>query len=233
MFLGLYFNILICFVISGGALASTIFIYKKYANNLPEIFFAGFWFFVFLDWFFLGIDLILLYFGRQDLTYLVFRYFVQPSIYLQIVSGTYFTFYHATKNKILSTGVLIAFFLLSLVGLYAICLPGGLALSQTTYFTLKKNINFTTNFIFVFMSIPNIILMLVDLLKNFYYWIGDINKFEQKYFFSYFAILIYCLVGGAKILGFFSNWIEIFFELAIILSFYINYLAFREEEYVV
>jgi len=226
----MYFNSIVCLLISVFSLYTSHYIYKNNKNNLADISYAIFWFFVSMTWLFVMISLLLYKNGFFDYDIFLNQFGVQTAIFMQMAAGAYFVAFRTTKNNNYSLIIFLVVSLASLVGLYYDYRPGSLYATKSTFASVEYQIDGTAWI--VFQSIFSVVMlgMALDFIRNLFYWIKKSPLFEVKYFFACMAAIIYGLVGYFDQAGIYASWVGVLFRLSIILCASIAYLAYSEKE---
>lgn len=226
----MYLNALICILIAVFTFYTSYYIFKTNRTNMQDFSYAFFWLLVSATWFFVFVSIFLYKNGLIEYDILLNQYLIQTFIFGQMVAGSYFAAFRGTRNHFFAAFIFFFLLTISIIGLAYDYQPGSLYPIKNTFISVEYKIDDTAWAIFQIIFSFVMIGMVVDLLRNLYYWFKNNSLFEQKYFFACLAALIYGTVGYFDQEGIFASWIGVLFRVSIIFCANIAYFAYSEKE---
>ena len=230
MQLAMYFNALICFVISAFTFYTSFFIYKKNKENFVDMAFAAAWFFSSMMWLFYAISLVLFKLGQVNLSLLINQYMVQTFVFIYGIAMAAYVSFRLLKSEKISLLVILFFSILSTIALYFDYQVGSVTLTKTTYYSFEYGLHSITWLIFVVSFSIIIAAVILDLATNLFYWFKRRQFFDQKYFFATLSLLVYGMIGYFEESSIYATWISALFRSAIILCSYIALISYKDKE---
>jgi hypothetical protein len=226
---GMILNAMICFSIFIFSLLTSLSIWRK-KKNQADIAFAIFWLAVAITWLFVAISLMLYKYGFFSYDILLNQYGVQIAISLEIIAGIFYAVNRVTKSRIISWFITAIFCFISAISLAYNFMPGSMSYYGNSFFSVEYSMSPVTWNLFQIMFVCVILVILFDLLRNYYFWLKNKKLYEQKYLIVGLAASIYGVIGYFDQQGQLVIWISLLLRSAIIFIAGIVYLAYNEQD---
>jgi hypothetical protein len=227
---GMYQSSLILFLVFFSAMYVAVYIWRSKFRQYIDKFYAAFLFLAAFAWLDVGTYSLLYKAGYVDIALFLSQYVGQIILFLHVVVISYYVAFRITRNKKISLATMLLFSAFSVFGLYFILQPGAMVfLPSSSFLVLHSSHPITWN---IFQTLFGAILLGLgwDVFYNLYLWQKKSNRYEQKYLVAGVAIIVYGIIGYFEAKGYALFLVTLLLRATILLSVFIAYLAFRDQE---